>query len=126
MSNIIIARHTAFFDVDDTLIKWINNTDPDAETAIPIEDVLVRPIQSHVEALKKHKERGDTVIVWTQGGEDWAKKVVSALGLEDYVDYCLSKPTVYYDDLHCDVWLKHRIYKPYGDLDLPPESYWDM
>ena len=79
------------FDVDDTLVTW----DLDKLASLPT--VQVRDPYSgkivtlgihvpHVKLLKQHKKRGSSVIVWSQGGHRWAKAVVKALDLEDYVD----------------------------------------
>jgi len=113
------GAHVIFFDVDDTLVEWINNTDPKAEEALIIDGVLLKPIQSHIDALKKHHERGDQIIVWTQGGSQWAEAVVKGLDLEEFVHIAMGKPTLYYDDLDVVVWMPQRIYKPNQEVSLP-------
>lgn len=117
------GSHVVFFDVDETLVEWVTNTDPNAEEALIVDGVLLRPIETHVEALKKHKERKDQVIVWTQGGSKWAEAVVKALELEEFVDIAMAKPTLYYDDLDVSVWMPMRIYKPEEEIALPDQPY---
>jgi hypothetical protein len=109
----------AIFDVDDTLIKWRPNADEkenygvecewpiraltmDAEGRLVLkeqkeEDSFIR-IEANIEQLKEHKRRGHTVIVWSAGGWVWAEMAVKMLGIEDYVDLVLEKPTSLYDD----------------------------
>jgi phosphoserine phosphatase len=62
--------------------------------------------------MKSHKFRGHTVIVWSAGGVEWAKTVVTALGLENYVDLVVAKPKWYYDDLQSHEFLpaSSRVY----------------
>lgn len=92
----------AFFDVDDTLVSWkcypkrsknsIGFNDPTGTT-------YLNSIQEHIDAMKLHKLRGHTIIVWSAGGEDWAEEVVKKLGLEEYVNAVMPKPDWFYDDL---------------------------
>lgn len=114
---VIPCKQTTYFDVDDTLVMW-NSTPEELEqrgvdfecpgSLVLIDDELkespswktrLLPHRFHIEQLKKHKMRGHTIIVWSAGGWDWAAAVVKALGLETYVDLCISKPTWAYDDL---------------------------
>lgn len=115
----IPCKQTTFFDVDDTLVSWnasqedleargiwiqcpgsmidIDN-DGEVQYAAPWAERLL-PHRKHIEQLKKHKMRGHTIIVWSQGGYDWAAAVVRALNLHIYVDLVISKPTWIYDDI---------------------------
>jgi FMN phosphatase YigB (HAD superfamily) len=109
---------TVYFDVDDTLVMWKLDWDESIENQIVfIPDTSGRvPVllhTKHIELLKRHKEAGDVVVVWSQGGSDWAEAVVKTLGIEEYVDVILTKPTKYYDDLPAALW-------------LPPCSYEDF
>jgi len=101
-----------YFDVDDTLIIWIENTHPDAEEAIVINDsagsTLTLPIKENIEKLKAHFALGDTIVVWTQGGAEWAEAVVKAYGLESFVHLCLGKPELAYDDLAPNEWMLEK------------------
>lgn len=91
-----------FCDVDDTLVSW-KCYPKISKNSIAFNDpsgtVYLNAINEHIEALKLHKLRGHTVIVWSAGGADWAEEVVKKLGLEPYVDAVMSKPDWFYDDL---------------------------
>lgn len=93
-----------YYDVDDTLVSW--RTYPKrGRDSIEFEDphtkgsIFLNAITPHIDALKSHKLRGHTVIVWSAGGADWAEEVVRKLNLSAYVDACMSKPNWFYDDL---------------------------
>ncbi len=92
---------TVYFDCDNTLVMWSSRMyEPHwHERAIEVGGYWLVPHVHHVNALKNHKEDGCTIVVWSQGGADWAKCVVDALGLEAWVDVCLRKPDIYYDDI---------------------------
>lgn len=106
------------FDVDDTLVIWDwKAVDPEGKGLIKIQDPnsghteLVLPHERHVKLLKQFKARGHTVVVWSQGGWDWASIVVKSLGLESVVDFCMSKPDWYVDDLPAVAFMGNNIYK---------------
>lgn len=106
---------TAFFDVDETLVLW--SSDIPYEERIFIDDgggitAYVTPHRKHIEQLKNHKARGHAVIVWSAGGSEWANAVVNSLGLSQYVDVVMRKPTWYYDDLKSNEFMPeiNRIY----------------
>lgn len=52
-----------------------------------------------IENLKSRHRSGSTVIVWSAAGANWAKEVVTKLGLEEYVEFCMGKPDRFWDDL---------------------------
>ena len=113
-------KNTAYFDVDDTLIMWVTNmTEEQEKRSVMVEDgnnyTFHIPNTPMIEKLKEHKMKGDDVVVWSQGGADWAEAVVIALDLERYVDVILTKPTHYYDDLEIDAWMPKRIYENIED-----------
>ena len=110
----IKGKNFVYFDVDDTLINW-NRRDTENSFIFTIPDSggvwCMEANWDIVRKLKEHKRNGDTVVVWSQGGWDWAEEVVSVLNLQQYVDVIMSKPHRYYDDLHCsvfmeDIWMK--------------------
>jgi phosphoserine phosphatase len=77
------------FDVDGTLIGL-------SDDSPPREDVI--------QMLKDHKEKGDTVIVWSGGGKDYADMWVRRLGLGWYVNATMAKTSgfpvdITYDDM---------------------------
>jgi hypothetical protein len=105
-----------FFDVDDTLVIWPSKLkDKNIETVnfefMGLSYPLV-PHLKHIEELKKLYNEGYEIIVWSFGSKEWAKSVVSSLKIEEYVDYCLTKPDFYFDDLKVEEYLteKMRIY----------------
>jgi hypothetical protein len=125
---VVPCKQTTYYDVDDTLVMWnasaeelesrgVDFTCPGSFTFIdgemresPPWSARLLPHRKHIEQLKKHKMRGHTNIVWSAGGYDWAAAVVKALGLEDYVDLVISKPTWFYDDLTPEEFMGKRYY----------------
>jgi hypothetical protein len=102
------------YDCDDTLVMWGLD---DKSKNIQIEDPYIKglsnfvtPHERHIEMMKKHKARGFTVVVWSADGVEWAEAVVKALKLEEYVDAVFGKPSMYVDDLHCELWMGNRVY----------------
>lgn len=93
-------------DVDDTLVSWSQYESEDASAGAvkffnPRDNkyIWLNVIQEHIDAIKAHKLRGHTVIIWSAGGVEWAQVVVDTLGLTPYVDACMAKPNWYYDDV---------------------------
>lgn len=106
-------KNTVFFDVDDTLVLW-NPPSSEEEKCITITTeagykVWCLPHFKHIEAIKEHKARGHFVVVWSQGGADWAEKVVDALELRNLVDVVICKPSWFYDDLPANVFMPESI-----------------
>jgi phosphoserine phosphatase len=103
----------AYFDVDDTLVMWhlpvTDNAMAFSNPDDPSDVWMLEPNWSTIAMLKEHKRRGDKVVVWSQGGYDWAEEVVKTLKLEEYVDYCLSKPHIYYDDIPATNFMKEWV-----------------
>lgn len=105
-----------YFDVDETLVIFVpdNSKEPElVEIADPSGKFSVKaiPHKGHIRAIKEHKGRGHTIIVWSAGGHAWAEAVVKALNLQDYVDLVIEKPMWYYDDLPCSKFMGKNIYK---------------
>ena len=125
---VINSDPVIYFDVDDTLVIWhaasedqqkygVEFTCPgtryiDDDTGkmkqYPSYKQILIPHQKHIEQLKKHKARGDKIVVWSAGGWEWAESVVKTLGLESHVDLVISKPTWFYDDLPAEEFM-HKI-----------------
>lgn len=107
-----------FYDVDDTLVSWdhygtfkegmIEFTAPESGHPMWLE-----PIPEHIKAMKNHKLRGHTVVVWSAGGADWAEEVVKKLGLQPYVDVIMSKPNWFYDDIPASEFMPEHNRKHY-------------
>lgn len=97
------------FDVDDTLVMWSWPEEFNSQVVtfnnfgFPANLV---PHQKHIELLKQFKARGHYVIVWSQGGWEWAQEVVRLLGLEGFVDEVKTKPKWIVDDLPASAWVK--------------------
>jgi len=99
---------TICFDVDDTLILWddLSYKEHVATTKRvvikdPYDGLLTSHIVHirHINFLTRMKARGYTVVVWSSSGAAWAAAAVIALGIEDVVDICMSKPAKIVDDL---------------------------
>lgn len=101
-----------FVDVDDTLITWQDKTNKSINISSPYDgsDNWVTPHKGHIKILKDRKARGSRIFVWSQGGWAWAEAVVKALDLTKYVDFVMSKPYAYIDDLTANEILGERIY----------------
>ncbi len=107
----VIERPTVFFDVDDTLVMW--NQLPDHPNSIEMNcfgfNERLVPHEGHIKQMKDHKFRGHHVVVWSAGGWEWARAVVIALGLDQYVDEVMDKPHWFYDDLRSDQFMPESI-----------------
>jgi len=103
---------TVYWDVDDTLVMWTQPTDTEGLELVEFDCNGHKSVGwvhiYHRNLLRQYALRGATNIVWSHGGSVWAKAVVQALGLEDYVFACLNKPTMYYDDLSAQTFMKKR------------------
>lgn len=124
--QVIDNDHVACFDVDDTLINWYWGYDLELARqeglTLEISDGKfsnsVVPNKNHIELLKRYKGKGKTIIVWTAAGYEWGKRVVEALGLTEYVDFVMTKPEKYVDDLHADEWMEY-VYKGKSAFSTP-------
>jgi hypothetical protein len=104
------------FDVDDTLVIW--NIPPGREKDCILFNSFgtgewLLPHQPHIKMLKQFRARGHKVIVWSQGGAQWAAEVVKTLKLEEFVDVAMTKPKWIIDDLPASVWMQ----RSYLDLN---------
>lgn len=89
-------RPHMYYDVDETLVRPVReeHEEPDVYirgTGFVINDDLVYEMEIG-------RARGHVIVVWSQGGVDWAKTVVRELKLESFVDFVLAKPSWYADD----------------------------
>lgn len=111
---VVENNHSAFFDCDDTLVMWLwdqdminANKDEMVWVGTDKHKTWVLPNKKHIELLKRYKAKGKIIFVWTQSGYAWGEAVVKALGLEEYVDFVLTKPEKYVDDLDANEWMEH-------------------
>lgn len=124
--------NSIFFDVDETLVLWSFPADRHEETLL-IDNwgYLTRllPHKTHINQLIKHKNAGHSIVVWSQGGVNWATNVVKALKLEEYVDVVMCKPFWFYDDLPATAFMpeEQRVYYNYlkdsAPKALPEQEY---
>lgn len=78
------------------------------------------PHTRHITIAKQFAARDFTLVAWSAGGEEWAYKVVMALGLEDVFTYTMSKFDWIMDDKPASEFLpeKNRIYRhPFNPLN---------
>src|SRR5688500_2572538 len=105
---IVVANSNCIFvDCDDTLVMWDDKyKKDDLSNCVLVADpnsgfaVQLVPHDDHIRYIKNAKQfNHQTIVVWSAGGWEWAKAVVEALGLQEYVDAVMEKPTMYIDDL---------------------------
>jgi FMN phosphatase YigB (HAD superfamily) len=113
---VIKGKKYTYFDVDDTLIMWDYDLKSSPENHVQLKEqwehghtltLCKNPLA--IAALIDAKERGDVIVVWSQSGADWAEEAVNKLGLVDFVDLCISKPHVWYDDIPAERVFTDRI-----------------
>ena len=111
--KIIESELVTFFDCDDTILMEAKRGDSGAMMYVDVAGNTCYgiPHKAHIDQVKKHKARGYTVIVWSGNGYKHAKIVVELLGLENHVDYVMSKSIKYWDDLEdANQILTNRVY----------------
>ena len=87
-------ERVVFFDVDGTLLDVNANRE------------LYNKYKYNIDQVKRHKERGFFVVIWSANGYDHAFWAVERLGLTDYVDQIMTKPNSYFDDKDANDWMK--------------------
>lgn len=95
--KVIKSYRIVMMDTDDTIIMW-KKLDLD----LPIVNINGRDFQvhtKHVQKIHDYHLMGFKVIVWSTSGYQWAETVVKALGLENEVDFIMSKPHRIFDDV---------------------------
>lgn len=99
--QVIRSTKTAYFDVDNCLV--FSESELEFTKAITEGLALIKGQKwvlhsAHAQLLKEFHARGFTIIVWSAGGADWASTIVTAFGLEAYVDLVIGKPDFFIDD----------------------------
>lgn len=102
-----ILELPCYIDVDNTLCF---SHEGNIEVDYYGEKRFIKEHHEHTSFLKSLKARGCYIIVHSHNGAEWAANVVKALGLEDYVDQCITKPFKIVDDEAPSTWLPHTIY----------------
>lgn len=122
---VIRSDNIIYFDVDETLVFWRTDNYND-DDLVKVVDPYMRtdivkmvPHKRNIDLLKRNKGQGRTVVVWSAGGCLWAESVVKSLGLEEYVDLIVAKPSVYVDDKPMEIWGLNRVYL---SKELPPHG----
>lgn len=117
--KVVDKESTIFFDVDDTLVMWGKAKKGQKVVMVTSphdgKQEYLRPHPGHIKVLKDRRARGSFIVVWSAGGFAWARAVVKALGLEDYVHLVMTKPHMYVDDLEAQHIMGERLYLPYGN-----------
>lgn len=113
--RIVKSDNIVCFDVDDTLLMWEYDNDllfHSKARPINVNGCTVLAHDTHIRKLKEFKAKGHYVIVWSQGGYEWAAEAVKLLRLEAYVDLVICKPKWYVDDNDANNFMR-RIYKDF-------------
>lgn len=117
------------FDCDDTLVMWdekgkdyepadgkVKISDPYYQPSGPYSSgrgtpfIYLTPHKKHIQKLKGYAKSGWFVIIWSAGGGPWARNVADALGLREYADLIISKPSVCFDDMPVGEGIGQRKY----------------
>jgi len=127
----IDSTRIIYFDVDETLLlwdwrKWNPKGDKIIDIGTPgsagIHRIAALPHERHIVLLKQFRARGFTIVVWSQGGAQWAKAAVEALHLTDFVHLAISKPNWICDDLSAKHFMPDNIYLHPTDPDKDKEG----
>ena len=106
-------------DIDDTLVMWPENPHDfnllkkgyiEIENPYTNGTVFLKPHKEHIKIVKHFHSRGYHIIAWSGGGGRWARAVVEALSLNEYIDEIMCKPIKYIDDEDVSEWFGSRIY----------------
>lgn len=109
-----------YSDVDDSILLWGMPDHPNAIEVMDENGKIYRlvPHEPHIKELREWKAKHASIVVWSAGGSAWARCAVRALGLTDIVDVCMSKPTIFIDDLNPNEFMdphKRRYYHPFPE-----------
>lgn len=116
------SEQILFCDIDDTLIMHDTQKYNNLPKVIVLDPYLnvLRELSihaPHVLLLRERAARGAHIKAMSAGGYKWAEAVINALGLQDCVAECLSKPVAIIDDLPVEAALGKTMY-------LDPNSKW--
>jgi predicted phosphatase len=128
MAQLIGNDLVVVVDCDDTLAMWddfhLGKKEGATEFVDPYDGATVHlhPHIQHMNLIRKYKKQGYTVIVWSAAGSLWAQEVVTKLNLNDSVDFIMSKPIKYVDDLKASEILGSRVYIPFKHIEKVIEA----
>lgn len=119
----IVPSRSVFVDVDDTLVKWeMEGSSFENHPECLVLDMFgtpkrVLPMWGNINKVKAFYEKGYEVVIWSLSSKQWAEQVVKRLGLEEWVDFCVSKPDFYIDDKDASHFMLEdkRVYIPRND-----------
>lgn len=103
-------------DIDDTLLLWDAPKEGPMVTFIEPHsgDEITVPInENNIRLLKEKKARGCSIVLWTQGGYEYANAVATALNIRGHVDLIMGKPEGIIDDLEASAWMPKAVNIPY-------------
>lgn len=98
------GENTVLFDVDGTL--FLHDKDGDIEVEYGNSKIKGRAHTYLVNCLVEHKKRGWNVIVFSNNGMEHCKKIIHALGIEEYVSMVMTKPSKCFDNEDISKWLR--------------------
>ena len=107
-----MKKITIAFDVDGTLIR--NDSGSDMDGGKPIANERIRSLLITLASFKNVQ-----IIVWSGGGELYARQVASSIGIEKYVDTFMSKNLIAQDSMG------HHIFEPEIQPDIAVDDIQD-
>lgn len=119
-SNVVENDHPWGVDIDDTLLLWDVPVNTPGVRVVEFQEPHLKDItravvnENNLRLMKEKKHRGCFIILWSQGGYEYAKAVRDALHLQDYVDLIMTKPVGLIDDLPSSAWLPGPVNIPYN------------
>lgn len=118
--NMIIQNDYVWgVDIDDTLLLWDVPLDTPGVRIVEFQEPHLKDItravinENNLRLMKEKKVRGCFIILWSQGGYEYAIHVANALYINDYVDMIMTKPVGLIDDLPSSAWLPQPVNIPY-------------
>ena len=87
-----------YVDVDDTLVRTVGTT------RIPMVSVI--------EHVRRLKDDGATLYLWSAGGADYCRNTAIELGIADCFEAFLPKPRVMIDDQEVKDWVFCTTFHP--------------
>lgn len=114
--KVIASEHIWCTDIDDTLLLWdAPKEGPMVEFVEPHsgETINVPINENNIRLMKEKKSRGATIVLWSQGGWEYAEVVAKALNIESYVDFVMTKPSGLIDDLEAHAWMPKAVNIPH-------------